>query len=149
MISSMAIQLTWRVTLYLSESRYVQSSHAMFSRVTTEIVLRNAQVWSNNFFPANVSSFFSRYRTIIVNEDVPTATELVFVRRDWSRTRANPKEKDRAEFSSNLPVDNGQDQSFLSGVIHVFWPFNSFYTRRRGGGGGGGEGGKRLQSNLS
>ena len=105
----MAIQLTWRVTLYLSESRYVQSSHAMFSRVTTEIVLRNTLVGSNKISPANVSSFFSRYRTI-VDEDVPTATELVFVRRDWSWTRANPKEEDLAEFSSNLPIDNGQGQ---------------------------------------
>lgn len=87
-------------------------SHAifLFSRVTTEIVLRNTLVGSNKISPANVSSFFSRYRTIIVDEDVPTATELVFVRRDWSWTRANPKEEDLAEFSSNLAIDNGQRQ---------------------------------------
>ena len=87
-------------------------SHAifLFSRVTTEIVLRNTLVGSNTISPANVSSFFSRYRTIIVDEDVPTATELVFVRRDWSWTRANPKEEDLAEFSSNLAIDNGQRQ---------------------------------------
>ena len=85
-------------------------SHAifLFSRVTTEIVLRNTLVGSNKISPAKVSSFFSRYRTIIVDEDIPTATELVvFVRRDWSWTRANPKEE---EFSSNLPMDNGQGQ---------------------------------------
>ena len=82
----------------------------LFSQVTTEIVLRNTLVGSNKISPANVSSFFSRYRTIIVDEDVPSATELVFVRRDWSWTRANPKEEDLAEFSSNLPIDNGQGQ---------------------------------------
>lgn len=84
-----------------------------------------------------------------MDEDIPTATELVFVRRDRSWTRANPKEEDLAEFSSNLPIDNGQGQDHRVFFRVWFMYFDRSILLYEAKGWEGGEGGKRLQSNLS